>query len=69
MFDLNPKYTSDKIVVKHISVKQTLLKLDLKPKGQGQGKKQNNTQGNKNISPLNKQSSDSLRNVMRGGVV
>ena len=31
----NQMYTSDKIVVKHISVKETLLKLDLEPKGQG----------------------------------
>ena len=33
-FDPNQMYTSDKIVVKHISVKETLLKLDLEPKGQ-----------------------------------
>ena len=32
-FDPNQMYTSDKIVEKHISVKETLLKLD--PKGQG----------------------------------
>ena len=62
MFDPNPIHTSDKIVVKHISVKETLLKLDLKPKGQGHNKKQNNMQGNKNIPPHNKQSSDSLGN-------
>ena len=31
-FDSNQMYTSDKIVVKHISVKGTLLKLDLEPK-------------------------------------
>ena len=30
----------DKIVIKHISVKETLLKLDLEPKGQGHGKQQ-----------------------------
>ena len=48
-------YTSDKIVVKHISVKETLLKLDLEPKGQGCSKQQNNKQGNKNKPPLNKQ--------------
>ena len=47
--------TSDKIVVKHISVKETLLKLDLEPKGQGYSKQQNNKQGNKYIPPLNKQ--------------
>ena len=34
MFDPNQMYTSDNIVVKHISVKETLLKLDLEPKGQ-----------------------------------
>ena len=28
-FEPNQMYTSDKIVVKHISVKETLLKLDL----------------------------------------
>ena len=33
-FDPNQMYTSDKIVVKHISVKETLLKLDLEHKGQ-----------------------------------
>ena len=54
-FDPNQMYTSDKIVVKHLSVKETLLKLDLEPKGQGYSKQQNNKQGNKNISPLNKQ--------------
>ena len=48
-------YTSDKIVVEHISMKETILKLDLEPKGQGYSKKQNNKQGNKNIPPLNKQ--------------
>ena len=37
-FDWNPVHTSDKIVVKHISVKETLLKLG--PKGQGHSKKQ-----------------------------
>ena len=52
---LSDKYTSDKIVVKHISVKETLLKFDLEPKGQGYCKQQNNKQGNKNIPPLNKQ--------------
>ena len=58
-------YTSDKIVVKHISVKETLLKLDLEPKGQGYhgySKQQNNKQGNKNIPPLNKQSKALLGN-------
>ena len=34
-FDPNQMCTSDKIVVKHISVKETLLKFDLEPKGQG----------------------------------
>ena len=47
MFDSNPMYTSDKIVVKHISVKETLLKLDLEAKGQCHSKEQNNTRGNK----------------------
>ena len=51
MFDPNTMYTSDKIVVKHISVKETLLKLDLESKGQGHSEKQNNMQGNKNIPP------------------
>ena len=37
-FEPNQMYTSDKIVVKHISVKETLLKLDLEPKGQGYSK-------------------------------
>ena len=51
-FDPNQMYTSDKIVVKHISVKETLLKLDLEPKGQGHSKQQKNKQGNKNIPPF-----------------
>ena len=34
-FDPNQMCTSEKIVVKHISVKETLLKFDLEPKGQG----------------------------------
>ena len=55
-------YTSDKIVVKHISVKEILSNLDLEPKGQGHNKKQHNMQGNKNISPKNEQSRDSLGN-------
>ena len=50
--DPNQMYTSDRIVVKHISVKETHLKLDLEPKGQGYSKQQNNKQGNKNIPPL-----------------
>ena len=49
-FDQNPMYTSNKIVVKHISVKETLLKLDLEPKGQGHSKQQNNKQVNKKYS-------------------
>ena len=61
-FDPNQMYTSDKTVVKHISVQQTYLKLDLEPKGQGHGKQQNNKQGNKNIPPLNKQSKALLGN-------
>ena len=54
MFDSNPKYTSDKIVVKHIAVKHLP---DLEPKGQGHSKKQNNL-GNKNTLPLNNLSWD-----------
>ena len=50
-FDPNQMYISDKIVVKHISVKETLLELDLEPKGQGHSKQQNNKQENKNIPP------------------
>ena len=46
-FDPNQMYTSKKILVKHISVKETLLKLDLELKGQGHSKQQNNKQGNK----------------------
>ena len=61
-FDPNQMCTSDKIVVKHISVKETLLKLGLEPKGQGHSKQQNNKQGNKNIPPLNKQSKALLGN-------
>ena len=60
--DPNQINTTDKIVVKHISVKGTLLKLDLEPKGQGHSKQQNNKQVNKNISPLNKQSKSLLGN-------
>ena len=59
-FDPNQMYTSDKIVVKHISMKETLLQLDLEPKGQGYGN--NNKQGNKNIPPLNKQTKALLGN-------
>ena len=63
-FDPNQMYTctSDKIVVKHISLKETLIKLDLEPKGQGHSKQKNNKQGNKNIPPLNKQSKALLGN-------
>ena len=53
-------YTSDKKVVKHISVKD--LKLDLEPKGQGHSKQQSNKQGNKNIPSLIKQSKALLGN-------
>ena len=53
---------SDKIVVKHISVKETLLKLDLEAKGQGHSKQQNNKHGHKNIQPPNKQSKALLGN-------
>ena len=61
-FDPNHMYTSDKIVVKHISVNETLLKLDLEPKGQGHSKQQSNKPGNKNIPPLTKQSKTLLGN-------
>ena len=61
-FDPNQMYTSDKIVVKHISVKETILKLDLEPKGQGYSKQQNNKKGNKNTPPLNKQTKVLLSN-------
>ena len=37
-FDPNQMYTSDKIVAKHISMKEKLLQLDLEPKGQGYSK-------------------------------
>ena len=60
--DTNQMYTSDKIVVKHISKKETLFKLDLEPKGQGHSGQQNNKQGNKNIPHLNKQSKALLGN-------
>ena len=50
MFDPNPMHSSNKMVAKHISVKETLLNLDIVPKGQGCSKKQNNMQANKNIS-------------------
>ena len=49
-------------MVKHISVKETLLKLDLEPKGQGCSKQQNTKQGNKNIPSLNKQTKALLDN-------
>ena len=49
-------------IVKYISVKETLLKIDLEPKGQGHSKQQNNKQGNKNIPPLNKPSKALLAN-------
>ena len=50
-FDPNQMYTSDKLVVRHISVKETLLKLDLEPNDQGHSKQQNNKQGNKIFHP------------------
>ena len=56
-FDPNQMCTSYKIVVKRISVKETLLKLDLEPKYKGHSKQQNNKQGNKNIPPLKDRSS------------
>ena len=59
-FGPNQMCTSDKIVVKYISMKETLLKLDLEPKGQGYSKQQK--QGNKDIPLLNKQSKALLGN-------
>ena len=61
-FDPNQMFTSDEIVIKHISVKETLLKIDLESKGRGHSKQQNNKQGNKNTSPLNKQSKALVNN-------
>ena len=52
-FDPNQMCTSDRIVVKHISEKETLLKLDLEPKGQGHSKQQNNKQGNNTTNVKN----------------
>ena len=49
MLDRNPMYTSDIIVVKPISVKETHFKFDLRAQGQGHSKKQN-TKGNKKYS-------------------
>ena len=43
--DPNQMYTSDKRVVKHISAKETLLKLE--PKGQGQSKNKIISKGTK----------------------
>ena len=63
MFHPNPMSDFDKIVVKHISVKETLLKPDPEPKGQGHSKKtEDHKQGNKNILPINKLSRNSLNN-------
>ena len=61
-FDPNQKYTSDRIVIKQIYVKETTLKLYLEPKCQGHSKQPNNKQGNKNIPPLNKHSKALLGN-------
>ena len=57
-FDPNQMYISDKIVVKHISVKETLLTLSPRVKVIAN----NNKQGNKNIPPLNKQTKSLLGN-------
>ena len=57
-FHPNQMHTSDKTVVKHISVKETLLKLDLQPKGQGHSKKQKIL--TKETKTCHKMSSDSL---------
>ena len=61
-FDPNQMCSSDKIVVKHISVKETVLKPDLESQGQGHSKQQNNKLGNKNIPPLIKLSKALLGN-------
>ena len=53
--DPNPMYTFDKIVAKHISEKETLLK-------QHHSIQKNNKQGNKNIPPLCKQNKNPLNN-------
>ena len=45
MFDTNHMYTSDKIAAKRISVKETLLKLDLEPKSQSHTKEQKISKG------------------------
>ena len=59
MFDPNPMYTSDKIVVKHISVEETVLSLALSPKIKVIAKNGNT---HKYIIILNKQSRDLLSN-------
>ena len=66
-FDLNQMYmyTSDEVVVKHISVKETLLKLDLEPKGQGHSKQQNNNKGTKIFYLLINRAMLCLVNVVR----
>ena len=58
-FDPNQMYTSDKIVVKHISVKHS-YSLTLSPRVKVIAN--NNKQGNKNIPPLNKQTKALLGN-------
>ena len=63
MFDPSPMYTSNKIVVKHISVKETVLKLTLSPKFKVT--EQNNTQGNKNI-PVKQVTNDLLVRIEKG---
>ena len=63
MFDPIPSHTSDNIVVKCSSVKETFLKLDLVPKDQGHNKKQKIINLRyKTIPTLNKLSRDSLSN-------
>ena len=46
-FDSNQMCNSDKKVAKHISVKETLLKLDLEQKGQGQTNNRIKSKGTK----------------------
>ena len=64
-FDTNPMYTSDKIVVKHIFVKETLSKLDLEPKGQGHSRQQNISKGTEIFHLLINRSSIHLVTVVQ----
>ena len=62
-FDPNAMYTSDKIVEKHICLKETLLNLDLEPKKvKVIAKNRIIHKGTKILHLLNKQSRGSLGN-------